>query len=58
MGGKYICQYRSDEGRFVGGEVDEKKGVVFTGKDASDLYANKMDVKDQRPLNMGFVICM
>jgi len=30
--------------RFVGGEVGEKKGVVFTGKDASDLFVNEMNV--------------
>ena len=37
---------------------NEKKGVVFTGKDVSDLYANKIGVKDQWHLNIVFVTCM
>ncbi len=32
------------KGRFVGEEVRDQKGVVFTGKDINELYANKMDV--------------
>ena len=32
------------KGRFVGRKVGDQKGVVFTGKDASELYVNKMDV--------------
>ena len=46
------------KGLFVEVEVRDQKGVVFTGKDVSDLYANKMNVKDQQLLNMDFVICM
>ena len=30
------------KGLFVEVEVRDQKGVVFTGKDASELYANKM----------------
>jgi hypothetical protein len=37
-------------------EVRDQVDVVFTGKDVSNLYANKMDVEDQRSLNIGFVI--
>jgi hypothetical protein len=44
------------KGRFVGGEADDQKGVVFTRKDASDIHANKMAVKDGQDRNMGFVI--
>jgi len=32
------------KGRFVGEEVHDHKDAIFTGKDASDLNANKMDV--------------
>ena len=44
MGGKYICQYPSDEGEICGEEVRDQKDVVFTEKDVNELYANKMDV--------------
>jgi hypothetical protein len=29
---------------FVGGQVHDQKDVVFTGKGASELHANKMGV--------------
>jgi hypothetical protein len=32
------------KGRFVGEEVHDQKDVIFTGKDASDIRANKMAV--------------
>ncbi len=44
--------------RFVGSHACEQKGIVFTEKDASDLYINKMGVKDQWHLNIVFVICV
>jgi len=44
MGAEYICQYPSDEGIVCGGQVRDQKDVVFTEKDASELYVNKMDV--------------
>jgi hypothetical protein len=57
MTAKYICQNRSDKGEVCGGEAGNQKGVVFTGKNASDLYANDPGVLNERSLNMGFVIC-
>jgi len=36
----------------------EKKDAKSIGKDASELYVNKMDVEDRRLLNMGFVVYM
>jgi hypothetical protein len=44
MGGNTFANIVPMKGRFVGEKADEKKGVVFTGKDVSDLYANKMGV--------------
>ena len=44
MGAEYICQYPSDEGIVCGGQVRDQKDVVFTGKGASELHANKMGV--------------
>ena len=44
MGGEYICQYPSNEGKVCGNPADRPEGVIFTGKDASELYANKMGV--------------
>jgi hypothetical protein len=46
------------KGWHVGMEVCDQKGVVFTRKDASDLNANKIAVKDGQHLNIDFVICM
>jgi len=34
------------KGRFMSKKAGKKNGVVFTEKDTSDLYVNKMDVKD------------
>ena len=36
----------------------KKRDAKSIGKDTSELYTNKMDVEDQRLLNMGFVVYM
>ena len=46
------------KGTSVDESLIEKRDAKSIGKGAGELYTNKMDVEDQRLLNMGFVVYM